>query len=99
MKSVLFEPVAKGQVASCRVIGHFERGYLKVKVNGSYAMVRPDDHPDVEDNQREVFALPTGRSFDVWTVPQWEVADQLCIELYDSTDNLVDAHDTTVIPG
>ena len=98
MKSTLFVPVALGQVASCKVFGDFEPGYLKVKINGSYVPVRPDDHPDVADDQREVFGFPSGRSFDVWTVPAWNAADSLRIELYDAQNKLVDAHDTTVIP-
>lgn len=99
MKSNLFIPVAEGQIASCTVFGQFERGYLKVKVNDQYASVRPDDHPDVHDEEREVLAFPSGKSFDVWTVPAWKATDRLVVEFYDANGKLVDSHHTTVIPG
>jgi hypothetical protein len=99
MKSKLFTPVAQGQIASCTVFGQFERGYLKVKLNGAYVSVRPDDHPDVHDEEREVFAFPSGKSFDVWTDPPWKATDELRVELYDAQRKLVDTHITTVIPG
>jgi hypothetical protein len=97
MNLKVFTPVTVGESATCRVSGDNEPGYIKVKVNGNYARVLPDEHPGVPGQHRLVFAPPSGEGFDVWTDPPWQKGDALAFELYDSNDGLADSVLTTVM--
>lgn len=92
----IFTPVVHGQSATCRVSGEGEPGYIKVKVNGKYAHVLPDDHPGVPTDRRLVFCPAGGKGYDVWTKPPWSRGDSLVFELYDSSNQLGDSSSTTV---
>jgi hypothetical protein len=99
MNLSVFSPVLAGETASCRVSGNFEHGYIKVKVNGAYHTVHPDDHPGIPTDHRNVLTVPPGASYDVWTSPSWSSGDTLTFELYASATNaLAAAPVSTVVP-
>jgi hypothetical protein len=82
-------PVRHDEVATCIIAGAHGRAYIKVRVNGVYAALGPDQRPDDTDHERSLSISPSGGGHDVWSKPMWQAGDILSFELYDEHRQLL----------